>query len=552
MTGYTIIRSGFATAQVVRPGYDRYTIMSDVPPGVPPPTLRVAADGSGDYLTIEGALTAAPATGGAIISIKDGTYAAAGGAALTVNKPSLQLIGDSQAGVIINAPLSSTNAIVISADDVLIQAVTIDGRRAAGGTGVGVDVFSAQRTHLAYCTIKNQGLNAQGVYIHRNTVDSDDGEIDHCTISNLAADGGTAVAGGFAAGIQILSGGNRWLIHDNDISGWSQAIGLWYGCSDCEIYSNNLHDNYGYLDAAHTTTRSALEVYPADTTGGGHYIHDNTIDGSTSCCIESAQGDNGTLYEHNTLSNWNAFNNGTGGAIACIDGGATQQNIDVIFDGNIITAPNRTGGVLISARSTIYRNNYHYDFITSDQVILVLANLAARTIEGNHFSNCQGMLFLHDTCGDGETIKDNVFAIEAAAAGTGDNIIRIAGGANHQITGNSITASDPAGISIEATAGGGHTITGNTISTAQNPCITLLVGTCDVNNNSFTTTWAGWAVYLSGAACLTNSVQYNTVIAAATAVRLDGGADYNTVIHNTLTGGISNAGGAHNVTSPNP
>ncbi|MDR3735007.1 MAG: pectinesterase family protein [Acidobacteriaceae bacterium] len=54
-----------------------------------PPTLRVAADGSATYTTVQAAVDAAPETGGAIILIAKGTYREI----VTINKPGITLRG---------------------------------------------------------------------------------------------------------------------------------------------------------------------------------------------------------------------------------------------------------------------------------------------------------------------------------------------------------------------------------------------------------------------------------------------------------------------------
>lgn len=56
-----------------------------------PPVIHVAADGTGEYSTVQQAVDAAPATGGAVISIAPGTYREV----VTIDKPHIHLLGPS-------------------------------------------------------------------------------------------------------------------------------------------------------------------------------------------------------------------------------------------------------------------------------------------------------------------------------------------------------------------------------------------------------------------------------------------------------------------------
>lgn len=514
------------------------------------PTLRVAADGSGSYLTIEDALTSAPATGGAIISIKDGTYTPAG--ALAVNKPKLQIIGDSEADVIINAPLSSANAVNVTADDVLIQTVTIDGRRAAGGQGSGVSVSSAQRLHLKECIIKN--TLGDGVHVVGSPVKSSDGIIEHCTISNLAINSVTPVAGAFQCGIQIISGGDRWSIHDNEIAGWSQAIGLWYSCDSCTIYINNIHDNYGYADAGHTIPRSAVEVYPADTPGGHHDIYGNTIEGTTLHCIESAQGDNSTHYHDNTLRNWNGFGDG-GNPVVFADGGATQQNINVLFDYNHIYAPDRTGVVSMGGRATTFSNNDLHDFINVGlNFVADLATFDGQSVISNTFNNCIGGIYFGS--GSSHIVTDNTFTSPVTSP---LGLFRIVAGDGHTISRNTATATTDNIKGIWASTGSGHVIQDNNFSIIS-WCIQFTGDTHDCtiggsgHSNTFICSFTGaYVLNFSGAGVTGNVITYNTITSLDDwySVGFLSGATGNTLQHNTITGGTLTPG-TGNTIGPNP
>jgi polygalacturonase len=88
-------------------------------------TLYVAADGTGDYYSIQRAIDVAPASG-ALISVAPGTYHET----LMIAKPNIVLrspYGDPAKTVVIApaGPMSSA-ALAVSADDIRVQNLTFD------------------------------------------------------------------------------------------------------------------------------------------------------------------------------------------------------------------------------------------------------------------------------------------------------------------------------------------------------------------------------------------------------------------------------------------
>jgi hypothetical protein len=516
-------------------------------------TLYVATDGDDDtgngtvdlpYLTIAKAVTMAP-TSGTIINIADGTYTLTD--AVAANKAKLQFVGASRVGVIVEAPLSNAPGFAVTADDVQFKTLTIDGRIAAGGTGSGITVVAAQRCVIDDCLVMNTG--AQGIRVSGNPR-SDYGVLKNSTISNLGIT--KATAGAYTAGIQIISGGDDWIIYNNTFTGWSQAIGLWYGCNRCEVSYNTLIDNYGYANAGHTTPRSALEVYPETTVGGHHHIHHNTIDGSTSCCIESAQGDDSTLYEYNTLINW------TSSPVAFADGGETQKHQNVVFTHNTLTASGSNGSAALGGRNLTYTYNDHHDFTNAayEFPLVISAAFDTKIVTHNTFDNCRGMVLASANCGNAHIITDNVLTNPAGA--TGGNLIRVDAGNGHTISRNVSQTAGAANVGIHITGGTGHTIQDNNLH-CHSRCLYIATANNVVGESGHGNTFVSdasvsvYAIQCYSASATGNVITYNTVDAVDNwgCMGFISGATGNTFIHNTILHGAITAG-TGNTTTPNP
>jgi len=88
-------------------------------------TLYVAADGTGDYYSIQRAIDVAPATG-ALISVAPGTYREA----LTIDKPHIVLRSpyEDAAKTVVLGPgdASSTATVTVTADDFLAENLTFE------------------------------------------------------------------------------------------------------------------------------------------------------------------------------------------------------------------------------------------------------------------------------------------------------------------------------------------------------------------------------------------------------------------------------------------
>jgi hypothetical protein len=469
----------------------------------------VDAAGDGDYTTLAAALAAASA--GDALFVKNGTYA--GG--VTISLDGVTLRGESRDGAVIQSPLSSTPAITVTGDDVIIDSVTVDGRRSSQtGTGTaqgfsGIYVLG-QRVVVRNCAVKNTLGN--GITANGSPTDINDGEVTNCVITNTATDGVTPTTGAHLVGVQLINGTYRWRITGNYVSGWSQGIGLWYGATHCVVAHNNVYANYGYADAAHTLPRSAIEDYGATTTTHGHNLWaGNIINGATSECIECAQGVIGSRFVNNICLNPNKFGDNTGFGIT-VAGVTAEPTRDITLSGNTLlgdaTGTLRTG-MRIGTQGTVkVINNDIIDCAnTASSGALALNNATTRAIiQGNTLRNCAGGVY---------TVVDPALLIvtgnEILSPASTLILINIIGGTAFTISNNTLDANgvNCTGIQIAATAGNGHIITGNTCKSFIASCIDVRRGNCQITHNYCQTTSGFGAIRLDGANAKYNNVRWN-------------------------------------------
>jgi len=290
-----------------------------------------------------------------------------------------------------------------------------------------------------------------------------------------------AVTGGYLKGVYV-TGAARPVIRHSTFTGWSQAIGLWYGVTDALVEGNSLVNNYGYEDAAHTINRSALEVFPSDNVGGNSRVIANVIDGSTHDCIECAEGEVGTVFCGNTLRNWAAEaglgNTGIGLELTgqnTVPGGTTE----IIVLGNTFYSNGACGSTGLQVNGYTSRvkiegnqfNNFNSNIGTSYAVFIASGD--PPIIVANSFNSCSYSVWVNSTAVATGVISANSFwnlptafasrAINLAAAGDGWLIeqncvdcdpvngglgIVIASGNQHRVIGNRIRAVGPIVISM--------------------------------------------------------------------------------------------------------
>ena len=120
----------------------------------PVATVVVAADGTGNFLTIQEGIDALPATGG-VVYIKEGTYIIAN--RITANKDNITLIGAGHSTIITNsAPTVNLIEVAATTDYFTIENVLLDPSVSLGAVGaVLVFLGATTRARLSNCWFDN-------------------------------------------------------------------------------------------------------------------------------------------------------------------------------------------------------------------------------------------------------------------------------------------------------------------------------------------------------------------------------------------------------------
>jgi hypothetical protein len=415
------------------------------------------ASGKGDYTDLATALAALSA--GDVLFIRNGTYA--GG--VTIATAGVTIIGETRNGVIIQSPSNNaTPCITISAANVTLQSFKIDGLRDTQG------VADADVNDWSGIYVTADGALIDNVWVfepygHGIPIGANDGRITNCLVENRATNGVTPTAGKYFAGI-IAYAGSRWTIAYNRVTGFSQGIGLWWGCDDNVIALNKIVANYGYITGAAPGTRSAIEDYGAGEINYRNLWIGNLIDGATSECIECAQGVVGSQFISNVCRNANIFADNTGRGFTVTSGDATEPTRDIIlrnntFVGSGIVDSKLTGGHIFTLGAVTIEGNAFVD-CRRGGIEGVLTATGANTrliLRGNTFRGCSGgairLAAQQPALIDGNTATDladtsAVFYIEDSANSIG-----------HVITDNYVNGD---AIAIYVAKGKYHRITQNT------------------------------------------------------------------------------------------
>ena len=501
-------------------------------------SIVVDTGGAGDYTTLSAALAAASA--GDAIFVRNGTYA--GG--VTISLDNVRIVGESRDGVIIQSPLSSTPCITITGDNVTIENVTVDGRRASqSGSGshtsyAGILVNGGRFSTVRRCLIKDtlgNGITGDG-----GTTDPDDGLVELCEIRNTATDGATPTTGAHLAGIQLINGTDRWRIANNFITGWSQAVGLWYGAKDCLVGNNIIYANYGYANDAHTATRSAIEDYGAGAYAnhGNNIWIGNVIDGATSECIECAQGVIGSKFIGNVCRNANKFADATGFGVK-IAGTAGEPTRDILFYGNTLygdpTGAVRSGMTINALGGVTVSDNNFFDCVNTGGTgpIQFQGTTTQATISGNKISNCAGGIYTVSA-----TAFIRIFGNSISTPATTNIMINIAAGSGYIITENKLDANgvNCTGIQIGAAAGDNHRISGNICTNFTSTPIDVRTDYNIVRDNRLQTTNPFGAITIAGGHYNIVTGNYCDAGGAGRTIYLQSSPTYNVIQDNTLVG----------------
>lgn len=429
----------------------------------PVPFFTVAADGSGDYTTIAVAITAAPV--GATIVVKRGTYSPV---ATLAPKANQTIRGEGKGATIINAPVGGgLNAFRLDSAGVTIEKLAINGQKALQPDVQSNSAYQGIRVTAANCTVRDVrifGTRNHAIWVQ---LGGDNFTLRDSSIENESIT--TAVPGWSYYGVQLYGAVKNGLIKNNRITGWAQGVGLWYGVQDTVVEGNNIIDNYGFLDAAHTQTRSACEDF-----GGlepGHERNkwiNNIVDGSTSHCLEIAQGVHGSEFIGNTLRN-------PAGKFWEITGQMGQETTDILIQGNDIKsgATTRNCAVVGLVHRVMITQNKH------DKASIVVGGAPGATdisIHANNLRNVDYAVWINDVAAPCSVTYNTINA--ASVWG-----IYVISGSSHDISHNRIRSTTAGGgIAITANAGVAQRIKENFISTFGTP-INCQQSQCQIESN---------------------------------------------------------------------
>ncbi|MBI5800789.1 MAG: right-handed parallel beta-helix repeat-containing protein [Verrucomicrobia bacterium] len=505
------------------------------------------------------ALTLLPETGGTV-TVDEGVYDGA------FELPRNTVVRGQGAGrTIIRAPLDGVGQVFrVGGSNVLIEAMTVDGRRSAysvlPGAVIGVNgiisVAGADVT-VRNCVVRDAPNN--GVLVG---VSVPGFLIENCVVENSATNNvPQGTPGGHGYGI-FCAGSASPVIRSNVVRGWAQGVGLWPGVTNGLVENNQIVNNFGFIDAAHTSTRSACEDYGAGVVPHGWNLwRSNLVDGSTASCLEIAQGVYGSRFVGNTLRRPGQISDY--GNHVDVTGGSGQTNLDVVVEGNMIISDGLradTFAVNGLAYNTIISNNIFTGFtnvVNSVGLIFLGATVGVRgtVIVSNTFTGCRFGVRVN---GDATEflVRGNIFTdvqqsdavIWADSTGTG------------RIEGNLITGTQPmVGIMLSDTANVGQAgaiVTGNHVTLAGSSVFCLTSNNV-ITNNVFneTITDGGGTILLVGPGALGNMVAGNLVTTFSSySIRLANGANHNTITNNTLpplTLRIEESAGTNNVVTGN-
>lgn len=495
------------------------------------------------FLTIGAAMTAA--LSGDTIHIGAGTYTEQ----VNVSKSSLTLSGPGMYSTSISYSGTQCGVTILSGvTDTIIENLEVNGRRTTTTEVSGYNLTEGcaillaagnHRTKINRVKITNPG--GFGIFSDHATA-SNDVTVSDCYLASVATSSSVLVATDVRYGILNFGGVNH-VYTGNYITGFSQAVGLWYGATSCRVISNRAVNNFGKTGAGGTTTRSAFEDYGATvSTHGNNLFHGNYVAGTTSKCFEIADGTSNGIYSNNICTLVSSVLNTGGYGAFDVTSDAARPTRRVTIIGNTINGENVTNGRGIQLNgdlaevnaigNTIYNCNGHGVFVS------VGATDGAFSISNNQFEGCFGPAILLNANGDGIAITDNVIL------SSGNNPIEINSGNAHTISGNTIRNFQNS-IAIYVKSGSArNTITGNaiesTFSTARGIYLnssdnTVCANTVSITNRGNQDTTL--TIYNGNKNLIFNNV-LNSTASFKYAVYFTGSCSGNVVQNNRITDGI--------------
>jgi hypothetical protein len=339
----------------------------------------VDASGDGDYTTLALAL----AGGATFIALKPGSYSGA----VTVTQDDITIVGYGA----LWAENTAGPTFTVSGARVHFEGISFYGTHDGDEADmIGSSVILA--TGQGVTTHKCHYINLRGYAVQADG--ADDIEIDHCYAENVATAASPAKYTRYC--FYVTNGSLRANVHHNYVTGWSQAIGFWYGTSDSTAERNTLINNCGHEAGA--ARRSAMEDFGDSVQNERNKWLCNTVDGTTSNCMELAQGLKGTLVQGNTFKNsglgytTNAapifVTGGDGGA-----GGEANDGVQIIANriyGRNDAAVEDGCGAIGLIDGVLWQDNEFYDFLNTTATLFIQSSAQVTQkvkIRGNMFRN---------------------------------------------------------------------------------------------------------------------------------------------------------------------
>jgi hypothetical protein len=430
----------------------------------------VNANGTADYETLALAL----AGGAKWIVLKPGTYSGT----VTITQDDVKIFGY---GSTWTENVAGTT-LTISGARVSVEGLTIAGSH-DGDEG---DMTAFNNIYITgdHATVHRcKFTNLQGYAVQVDAADY--ATISYCRAYNVATAASPVKYTRYC--FYVTNASLRANVHHNFVTGWSQAIGLWYGSNDCEVRRNILVNNLGHESGP--ARRAAMEDFGDDAQNTFNRWLNNYVDGSTGNCLELAQGLYGPLVQGNTFKNsgtgytTNAapifVTGGDGGA-----GGLTSDHVRIIDNdiyGRSDNTVNDTCGMTGGINDVLWENNRFYEFEYTTATLMTLTTaqtLQNVQIRNNVFKNCGGasgpaiIRLQTDNCiVEGNSLISSVASTRGIYAESSDgheisrNTIDVPGRAltlddNNKVYDNTVTSAADIGVSAVT----GNDFRGNTIT----------------------------------------------------------------------------------------
>jgi hypothetical protein len=497
----------------------------------------------GDYATLAAALTA----GATHITLKPGSYSGA----VTISQSDVTIVGYGATWT----ENVAASTFIVSGNNVTVEGIAFSGSH--DGDDGDMTGYSAVYTTGNFAKVRHcRFVNLRGFAVQADA--ADDIEVGHCYFENVGIDPDDDLHTRYC--VYITNGSQRPYIHHNYITGWSQAIGFWFGVNDGVAAYNRLINNCGHESSL--SRRAAMEDYGDSVQNTNNRWLFNYVDGSTGAGLELAQGLKGTLVQGNTFKNaGKGYTSGnapltiTGGDGG--DGGEYSEHIRIV-DNDLYGWGSNTyaDSVLIfgGCFEIEFSGNRFYDIQNSTASLQAASGTTGIKFNKNVFRTCGGggqaviRLSTNNCLVESNDIVSAVASTRGIFAESSDG--HIIANNNIDVTGRAIEIQDDCEIahnrilSLDGTAAItavndnrflGNRATNDSSTAGAN--VLRLTGTGnEVHDNHMAITDAGYAViYCNTANNRFHRNQLSHVVDGGGAIQLDSSSARNVFSDNTYT-----------------